>query len=100
MYEEVKVEDIEILSPFKKGKSESVHSPSGSYSGSNNPIDRRGRRVDKRKSTKTASHYTVEKTSSDFFNLTQESNIDVNHLVASIHDPHSKIEQKYGVLAT
>ncbi len=35
MYEEVKVEDIEIYSPFKHGKSESVHSPSGSLSGSN-----------------------------------------------------------------
>ncbi|CDW84046.1 UNKNOWN [Stylonychia lemnae] len=76
-YEEVKVEDIEIYSPLnKKNKSESVHSASGSYSESQRLDGIQQNRVKRQKSSKT-SQRTVEKTTSDFFNLTQESQFDL-----------------------
>jgi hypothetical protein len=76
-YEEVKVEDIEMFSPFRnKGKSESVHSVSYSENNGTNPhlqrVNNRRKSTENHliKSNKTTSHHTIEKTNSDFFNLT------------------------------
>ena len=70
--EEIKEEEIDVFSLINiKGKSESVHSASGSFSGS-------GRKQKKGKSLKSS--HTIEKTNSDFFNLTQESQLDMGAL--------------------
>jgi hypothetical protein len=73
-YEELKYEDdIDVYSPINlKGKSESVHSASGSFSGS-------GRKQRKHESMK--SYNTLDKADSDFFNLTQESQMDLNAII-------------------
>ena len=65
--EELK-DELDAFSLNFKGKSESVHSASGSFSGS-------GRK--QKKKIKSLKSSTLEKGDSDFFNLTQESQIEM-----------------------